>query len=209
MSDGLSLLVVDVSEAFEEMLKATEREYLVDWDGISPGAYKEKELYRDPIFERMHYPYGSLRSGLNAIVDTTRIARERGIPVYAVHYYTGNSDGEEQTCLSLQPYISEKNRYEKHVPSAFGCQLANRLEADDCRHLMVIGYDRDDCVMATVKDAVARGITVVTSEHCMLTQNLRDRRASSLVYFQENTVFLGKLVDVWNYIRSATVPSSF
>ena len=70
---------------------------------------------------------------------------------------------------------------------------------------MVIGYDRDDCVMATIRDAVERGITVVTSEHCMLTTNRDNRRDASLAYFKENTVFLETLVDVWNYISNSVI----
>lgn len=203
MIHSLSLLVVDISEAWEEEIKRIERGYDIDWEPWL-GKYQQRGGCMTSHLA-IHYPHGSVRAGLNAIVDTARIAAERGIPSYAVHYYTGNSDGEEQTCFSLQPYIPENNRYEKQTLSAFHCPLADRLVGEGCRHLVVIGYDRDDCVMETIKDAVARGITVVTSEHCMLTRDADDRRVNSLEYFRKNTVFLETLVDVWNYIRHAPV----
>ncbi len=203
MSHPLSLLVVDVSEDLEEVLKGQERGYLIDWECMAPWGYVRSKQDANKLLT-IQYPHGSVRAGLNAIIDTTRIANERKVPTYAVHLYTGNSDGEEQTCFSLQQYIPKENQYEKGTNSAFRCRLADRLKADGCQHLMVLGYDRDFCVLETVKDAVLRGITVVTSEQCMLTKNLYDKRESSLAYFREHTVFLETLVDVWNYICKAT-----
>lgn len=205
MRNPFSLLVVDVSEGLEEALKAQERGYFIDMDYSGPGRYVRGNL-SDPPLLKIQYPHGSVRAGLDAIIDTARIAHERGVPTYAVHYYyDGWTDGEEQTCHSLQPYIHEANRYEKYSLSAFTRRsFATRLAAEGCKHLMVIGYDRDDCVLETIRDAVERGITVVTSELCMLTQNRYNRQESSLAYFRKNTVFLEKLPDVWNYIVQAT-----
>ena len=206
MTKPLSLLVVDVSEDWEEVLKAQERGYFIEWDYMYPGKYEHRDLYKESLLT-IKYPHGSVRAGFNAIIDTVRIAHERNVPTYAVEFTDNNSDGEEQTCFSLQPYIQKANRYRKRSVSAFDskyCKLADKIKAEDCQHLMVIGYDRDDCVMETIKDAVERGITVVTSEHCMLTQDRDNRRESSLTYFRKNTIFLETLLDVWNYILSAT-----
>lgn len=210
MDKPLSLLVVDVSEAWEEVLKAQERGYFIDFEHISPGEYVRTE--QDPnALLTLKYPHGSVRAGFNAIIDTMRIAHQFGFSTYAVEYGNGWSDGEEQTCYSLQPYIPKANRFEKHRLSAFSssCYLADRIKADDCQHLMIIGYDRDDCVLETIRDAVGRGIKVVASEHCMLTQDRDNRRESSLAYFREHTTFLETLPDVWNYLRNAAVIQSF
>ena len=208
MNKPLSLLVVDVSEDWEELLKAHERGHFIDWVHVHPGKYERGKLDPAAVPLDIRYPHGSVRAGFNAIIDTTRLARLYGIPRYAVHLYTGWTDGEEQTCHSLQPYIPAGNQYEKHGMSAFGCPLADRLEAEGCEHLLVIGYDRDACVLATIKDAVERGIKVVTSEHCMLTASRSELREISLAYFRENTVFLETLADVWNYLREAGINSA-
>ncbi len=205
MNKPLSLLIVDVSEDWEETLKAHERGHFIDWSYISPGRYERGKLMPAEVPLVIQYPHGTIRAGFNAIIDTARLASLYGIPCYAVHLYTGWSDGEEQTCHSLQPYIPAANQYEKHGLSAFGCALAGRLEADECEHLLIIGYDRDACVLATIKDAVERGIKVVTSEHCMLTADCPGLREKSLAYIKENTVFLGSLVDVWNYLLVARI----
>lgn len=205
MNKPLSLLVVDVSEDWEETLKAHERGHFIDWSIFYPGKYERGKLQPADVPLSIKYPHGTVRAGFNAIIDTTRLAQFYGITRYAVHLYTGWSDGEEQTCHSLQPYIAAGDQYEKHGLSAFGCPLAGRLEADKCEHLLVIGYDRDACVLATIKDAVERGIKVVTSEHCMLTADCPGLREKSLAYIRENTVFLESLVDVWNYLREAEI----
>lgn len=203
MDQPLSLLVVDVSEDWEELLKAHERGFFIDWEPVMPGCYQVSRLSVGEVPLEISYPHGSVRAGFNAIIDTVRIAAASGIPIYAVHLYDGWSDGEEQTCHSLQPYIPKGNQYEKRSFSAFNeqyCDLAKRLRTDGVEHLMVVGYDRDDCVLETVKDAVSRGITVVASEHCMLTADRYDRRQESLAYYRQHTVFLESLVDVWNFL---------
>lgn len=202
MDDSLSLLVVDVSEDWEEVLKSQERGYVVDWDHKTP--YVHCNLDPNELM-RIHYPHGSVRAGFNAIIDTARIAHQLHVPSYGAEYYDGWSDGEEQVCFSLQQYIPKENRYEKGGLSAFHSGLVGRLKAENCQHLMVIGYDRDDCVMETIKDAVERGIKVVTSEQCMLTTNKYNRRDASLEYYRKNTVFLETLLDVWNYIYNSVV----
>lgn len=203
MDKPLSLLVVDVSEDWEEVLKACERGYGIDWEHFSSRGYVCGKLDPESLLT-IQYPHGSVRAGFNAITDTTRIAHQRGVPTYAVHLYNAWSDGQDETCFSLQPYIPQANRYGKGGPSAFKCALAERLASEGCQYLMVIGYDRDDCVLATIKDAVALGITVVTSEHCMLTQNHPwNNRDDSLAYFREHTVFLETLPEVWNYLCNA------
>jgi hypothetical protein len=199
----LSLLVVDVSEDWEEVAKAYERGYFIDWDDIAPGRYVRGNLDVKSILS-IQYPHGSVRAGFDAIIDTVRIAHQWGVPIYAVEYSAENTYGEKQTCFSLQPYIQEANRYRKYALSAFSCALADRLKSEGCQHLMIIGYDRDACVMETIRDAVERGITVVTSEHCMLTQNMYNRRTHSLAYFKKHTIFRKTLPDVWNYVRNAT-----
>lgn len=202
MDVPLSLLVVDVSEDWEDVLKAQERGYFIEWNHRAPGGYERGQLNPDEILT-IRYPHGSVRAGLNAIVDTARIAHQYRIPVYTVEYPGECSDGEEQPCYLLHPYVPESNRYRKHTLSAFGCSLADRLAAEGCKHLMVVGYDRDDCVLATIRDAVERGIAVVTSEHCMLTADRGNRREASMAWFREHTTYLETLVDVWNCLLGA------
>lgn len=199
----LSLLVVDISNNWEEELKAQERGYLIDWD-YTEGKYKVADWWK-PHHRPLQYPYGSPRAGLDVIIDTVRIAHERGIIVYSVDKLDQWSDGDEDVCYSLQPYIPKGNRYFKYGYSAFSCpELAERLQKDKSEQLLIIGYDRDCCVLESVKDAVSRGIKVVTSEHCMLTIDLYKGREASLAYYKEHTVYLDPLTAVWNYIRNIT-----
>jgi len=198
--EDLSLLVVDVCDGWEDVLKNHERGYSLEWDCLSGGRWKLSYFFGPLGIEYLH---GSVRAGFNAIIDTVRIARDLGRTVYSAELYDGFSDGEEATCSSLQPYIPEKNRFEKRGYSAFGSKdFVSRMESDNCRHLMVLGYDCDCCVLETIKDAVRRGIEVVTSEHIMLTasRHLNLRREETLRYMRANTTFLESLVDVWNYL---------
>lgn len=197
MKKDLSVLVVDVSEDWEEVLKAHERGYFIDWD--NKWARSETTIKKVPL--DIHYPHGSVRTGFNAIVDTVRIASWKGHTIYGVGHQDGFSDGEHMPCHSLQPYITEENMFEKCYFNAFESKkFADKISKDGCDHLLVLGYDRDSCVLATVKGAVSKGITVVTSEHVMLTMDLDFRRDESLRYYKENTRFLDNLVDVWNYL---------
>lgn len=203
--EDLSLLVVDVSDGWEDELKNHERGYSLEWDYIGGGRWKLSDF--PPYPDMIEYPHGSVRAGLNAIIDTVRLARNLNRTVYSAELYDGFSDGEESTCSSLQPYIPKKNQFEKWGYSTFGSKdFVSRIESDNCEHLMVLGYDRDYCVLETIKDAVKRGIEVVTSEHIMLTKASKLKtepekiRERSLSYFRANTVFLESLVDVWNYL---------
>ncbi|MFH1064775.1 MAG: isochorismatase family protein [Candidatus Woesearchaeota archaeon] len=201
MPNDLSLLVIDISEDWEEVLKAHERGHFIEWDHNKGIWSKDSKLSPSNVPLNIQYPHGSTRAGFDAIIDTVRIAHSRDHTIYASSFYNSQTDGEEQPCHSINPYIPQQNRFDKHTYSAFGSgDLATRLKEDGCRHLMVIGYDRDCCVLETVKDAVTQGIQIVTSEHVMLTTDRYDLREGSLAYLKENTIFLDDLESVWNYL---------
>lgn len=202
MADKLALLVVDISEHLEDLIKAQERGYFVQLD-YSTGLWDARNDFKPAdILGDMMYPYGSLRSGFDAIVDTANIASKKGKIVYASYFYDGWSDGEEQPAYSLMQCVKKKNIFEKTTYSAFKSgRLASCLEKNECKQLMILGYDRDCCVLATAEDAVKRGIKVITCEQLMLTKNKGDKRNFSLNYFKKNTVFLESLVDAWNYVQ--------
>lgn len=197
-----SLLVVDVSEDWEEALKAHERGYFIDWEPYMPGKYVPGRIQPSDV-SLISYPHGSLRAGFNAIIDTVRMANRFGAATYAVEHDVPNADGEEETCWSLRPYVDARNRYHKRSLSAFGCEVANHLRPED-GPLFILGYDRDACVLATVKDAVERGFRVVLSEHCLLTADRNNRREDTMAYFRANTHVLDSLIDVWNWMRDRT-----
>lgn len=201
----LSLLVIDVCDGWEDELKNHERGYRLEWEYTGDGRWKLSDF--PPCSDMIEYPHGSVRAGFNAIIDTVRLAHGLGRTVYSAEFYDEFSDGEEATCSSLQHYILKENCFEKHGYSTFSSKaFASRIEADSCKRLMVLGYDHDCCVLETIKDAVKRGIEVVTSEHVMLTKSSKRKtepekiREMSLSYFRANTVFLESLVDVWNYL---------
>jgi nicotinamidase-related amidase len=197
----LAVLVVDVSEDWEEVVKDHERGYAIDFENFGSGGYKAAGL--SPL--DIEYPHGSVRAGFDAIIDTVRIAYKLKIPTFAVHTTDEWSDGDEVTCESLQPYVPNEHQAYKGDYSAFvdPCQfegegIAAKIERVRPEHLMVLGYDRDHCVLATVKDAVARRHRVVTSEHCMLTKRGSNRRDATLAYYREHTRHIEVLPEVWN-----------
>lgn len=205
MDKPLSLLIVDVSNSWEDWIKNHERGYWIDDQYWKQNRFIREALTPDPL--EIRYPHGTARAGLNAIVDTAKLVHRSGLTAYAVDMSSQWCDDELAPCDSLKPYVPKKNWYEKRSYSAFNaqhCALPGRIESDKCEHLLVIGYDRDVCVLETVKDAVARGIRVVTSDHCMLTLDRDDRRDASLAYFREHTTHLETLTDVWNYIHVAS-----
>lgn len=199
MVKPLSLLIVDVSIGLEEDAKAYERGYRIMGGGSEMWQPAKGSLAGQKL--NLYYPHGSLRAGLDAIVDTTRLAHQYGIPCYTVWYDENYADRCELPAHSLRPYLPEGNWYRKITFDAFQSpEFRDRLTRDNCEHLMVIGYDRDWCVTGTIEGAVSHGIQVVTSEYCMLTRDTGDRDAS-LEVFRSTTTFLPSLVGVWNYLR--------
>ncbi|GEM_PF-5010957 len=201
MPHKLALLVVDICEGLEDLLKSNERGYSIDFDYVR-GCWVRSPQAEMAVQSEIIYPYGSLRAGFNAIIDTASIACKKGKKVYASYFYTGWTDGEEQPAQSLMHCVNKEDTFEKTTYSAFQSgKLALRLKKDECKHLLILGYDRDCCVLATAKDAVNNGIKVVTCEQLMLTANKGNKKDISLDYFKKNTVFLESVVDALNYIQ--------
>lgn len=207
MANDLAVLVVDVCQAWEDVLKSNARGYRLDFNCFT-GKFVEKDLPKDP--EKLFYQYGSHQAGFDAIVDTVRIAHLRGIPIYSVHFYKGWTDGEEQTAYALDPYIPAENRSEKGSYSAFykdylnlPNQVAFKLKEAGFKRLLILGYDRDCCVLKTCKDAVTLGYEVITSEHCMLhhLEGPLSERELSIQFYKNETKFIESLADLWNWIR--------
>jgi nicotinamidase-related amidase len=200
----LAVLVIDVSENWEETLKAHERGAYIEWD--YHGKYvKDVELLQKVRLD-LEYPHGSIRAGFNALIDTVRIAYECKIPIYAVHTQDGWGD-DYTTALSLKPYILSENESSKADFSAFTSfdlnqedQVAFKLKQASFTHLLIIGYDRDHCVLKSVQDAVSLGYTVITSEHCMLTRPDSRNRDESMEFYRQHTQHIESLEEVWNFI---------
>lgn len=204
MTAALSVLIVDVSEAWEEELKAHERGYYCHFDHFT-GQYGKGAILPETAELELAYPHGSLRAGFNAIIDVAALAHHLGIPRYAVHLYDSWSDGDYRTCQSLQPYVPRRNQYEKHRHNAFdNKKFAKRMATDEVRRLFVLGYDRDWCVLETIRGALAAGIEVATSEQCLLTKNLCNRREQSLEYLRKHTTYLETLADAMNFLTASS-----
>lgn len=199
----LAVLIVDVSENWEETLKAHERGAYIEWDHF--GSYtRDADLVKKVPLD-LEYPQGSVRAGFNAIIDTVRIAHSLSIPVYAVHTQDGWSD-DVHTALSLQPYVPKEYQSDKAGFSAFtDFDLSNKervaylLKEAGYTHLFILGYDRDCCVLKSAQDAVRLGYVVITSEHCMLTKQGSTGRDVSMSFYRESTQHLEALEDVWNF----------
>lgn len=200
MTDKLALLVVDVSAAWEKEIINRERGYKVEFDFL-----RKKYVRRpyNPDRLELKYPQGTARAGLDAIVETVRIANKQGLDIFAVYYHLFFCNGEKQPCDSILLYIPQDNIYGKNELSAFSSEkFVSRIQDELFTHLLILGYDRDDCVFASVKDAAMSRIKVITSESVMLTLNRASRREKSLDYFRANTLFLQNLEDVWDYIKN-------
>ena len=200
----LAVLVVDMSTDWEETLKAHERGAYIEWH--YSGSYKRDVELVKKVPLKLEYPHGSVRAGFNAIIDTVRIAHELKIPIYAVHTQDGWSD-DFGTALSMQPYIPEERQSDKAGFSAFTDfdlsneeRVAYMLKKAEFTHLLILGYDRDCCVLKSAQDAVKLGYTVLTSEYCMLTKQGSTQRDTSMTFYRENTQYLEALEDVWNFL---------
>ena len=196
--NNLSLLVVDMW--WEKAIKDRERGFTIYFNDIS-NKYEEENNSLHP--RGLEYPHGTLHAGLDAIHDVVRMAHLLEKEIYGVVSDNGYSTPEALLDDSLHPYISKENLFMKGDYSAFHSRdLSKRLEENNTNYLMVVGFDRDVCVLETIKGAITNGIKVVTSEHLMLTNNYHRRREKSLAYYRENTTFLESLVDVWNFLDS-------
>ena len=191
----LSLLVVDMW--WEEEVKDRERGYRI----VSPR-FREKygRVEHDPYPKTLQYPHGTLRAGVDTIHDVVRMAYLLQKNVYGVAMDNGYTPAKEMLDKSLHPYIPDERIFLKGGYDAFESKsLVRCLEKDGVSRLMIVGFDRDICVLETIKGAVNRQIEVITGEVLMLTSNLRNREIA-LRYFKENTTYLESLVDVWNFL---------
>lgn len=203
----LAVLVIDVSENWEETLKAHERGAYIEWDHFGKYVRDAELLKKVPL--DLEYPHGSVRAGFNAIIDTVRVAHQLGIPIYAVHTQDGWSD-DVHTALSMQPYIPKEHQSDKAGFSAFTDfdlsnegRVAHMLKRAGFTHLLILGYDRDCCVRKSVQDAIQLGYTVITSEHCMLTKQGSTQRDASMSFYRQNTQHIETLEGVWNFLLTS------
>ena len=191
----ISLLVVDMW--WEEEIKNRERGFAICFNEMSKQ-YEKMECQQYP--QRLQYPTGTLHAGLDAIHDVVRKAHLLGKKIYGVVNDDGYSPPDELLDKSLHPYIPKEHFFMKNSYSAFNSKpLITRLEEDAVDYLLIVGFDRDCCVLSTIQDAVKKGITIVTSETLMLTCNVKDRNIA-LDYCRKNTIYLESLVEVLNVL---------
>ncbi|MDO8511588.1 MAG: isochorismatase family protein [Nanoarchaeota archaeon] len=190
-----SLLVVDMW--WEEEIKDRERGFTITFDD-SHRKYGQRKPSNYP--SSLRYPSGTLHAGLDAIHDVVRTAHFLKKPIYGVVSDDGYSLAEELLDKSLHPYISKEHLFMKHGYSAFTSKsLTQRLEEDKVARLMIMGFDRDWCVLETIKSVLEQGIEVITSETLMLTSGLTDGDIARH-YCRNNTTYLESLVDVYNHL---------
>lgn len=190
-----SLLVVDMW--WEEEIKDRERGFAVTFDDFHKK-YEQRKPWNHPF--SLQYSCGTLHAGLDAIHDAVRMAHLLKKPIYGVVSDDGCSPPEESLDKSLHPYILGKGLFVKHGYNAFTSKgLTWRLQEDAVNRLMIMGFDRDYCVLETIKSAVEQGIEVITGEVLMLTCGLTDGNTAR-DYFRKNTTYLESLVDVYNYL---------
>jgi len=189
-----SLLVVDMW--WEEEIKARERGFNIYFNDIYEK-YERRELSNYPSLQ---YLYGSLHAGLEAIHDIVRAAHLLEKKIYGVVSDDDYSTPNELLDKNLHPYIQANNLFMKNSYSAFiSKDLTKRLEEDTIHRLMIVGFDRDYCVLETIKSAVDCGIEVITSEVLMLTCGKTDGNVAR-DYCRKNTTYLESLIDVYNYL---------
>lgn len=190
-----SLLVVDMW--WEEEIKNRERGFVIQFDDFSKR-YERKDCQSYP--QSLQYPYGSLHAGLDAIHDVVRTAHFLKKPIYGVVSDDGYSLPDELLDKSLHPYIPKEHLFMKYGHSAFtSTSLTQRLQEDAVDRLMIMGFDRDCCVLETIKSAVEQGTEVITSETLMLTSGLTDGNIAR-DYCRNNTTYFESLVEVYNYL---------
>lgn len=190
-----SLLIVDMW--WEEEIKARERGFAVHFNGFS-RIYEQQEY--QTYLPSLQYPFGTLHAGLDAIHDVVRMAHLLKKQIYGVVSWDSCSPPEEVLDKSLHPYVLRQNLFMKSGYSAFSSKdLTKRLEEDKVTRLMIMSFDRDCCVLETIRDAVTQGIEVITGEVLMLTCNRKDRKIA-LDFYRQNTTYLESLVDVFNYL---------
>jgi len=203
-SGDLAVVVVDVSVVWEQAIVALSRggEYERDED----GTWRERS-HVDYLSHEIKYRYGGARRGLDAMADVLLHAAKLGIPRYAVSYFDEWAQGDDRLAYCLQPFVPKRNRVWKYDSSAFGCERGNlervlRRDGPFSR-LLLMGYDRDFCLLDTARDAVARGYGIISSERLMLSLEKNKQREASLDFYQGNTTFLETIPDVLNLLQEA------
>lgn len=188
-------LVVDMSQVWEEALLSAERGY----DVVTHEDGSQHKATPDFIAKEMKYRYGNVRDGFRAIAKLLEAARARDIAAHSVNLRDEYALGDDRLCDYFRPLVPKANRHWKNEFAAFecdGCDLGWRLQKDDVGTLFVAGYDRDYCLLDTVRSAVDRGYRVVTCEQLMLSVERGRLRDGSLDYYRRRTVFKDALEDV-------------
>lgn len=144
-----------------------------------------------------HYEYGTVSEGFERIRQVLDAATELGYSIYATVY------GDNTLDSRVASYAKQIIKKPEH--SAFKeTQLGKLLKVENSKELLVFGFNRDACVIETVKDAVRSGYKVITSEELMFAIEFYSGRFKSLDYYrnEKNVLFLDKYTDVLDYMRN-------
>src|SRR3989338_6661325 len=104
----------------------------------------------DDLKQSFSYEGSSIDEGLDNIKEVLGLANELGYRIYAAEH--GSKSNLLQT---LKQYISGSNIFKKYGERAFDyTPLQEMLQRDAVKELLILGFNRDSCVFATVGDAL-------------------------------------------------------
>lgn len=143
------------------------------------------------------YLHGSVETGIGRVCSVIRCARKLGIPVILVKRTTeaGVKAGivsEIQSAVRGYPLIRS---IEKEQASPFSNpDFIDLLQELDIETPIIVGYNRTECVLAAVMDALDRGLSVITSDELLFGSKYFDYASfpdimTALAFYRRSTVY--------------------
>jgi len=174
---GLAVLIVDLMEGLED----------------------------DPV---ICYEQGTVEEGMAAMEEVLKAAQAKGVPIYGVDYAPQGN----KTPLSarFRGYVPDDHYFTKGIPNAFfggtradGKLLRTVMNEDATTEVILIGFDRDDCILETAVGGTVEEYRVITSEALMLSRNNKSHvfRPISLNWLRGSTTYHETAEEVLDYLR--------
>jgi len=143
----------------------------------------------------------SPEKALHDIDQVLEAANAVGVPIFATRY-----DGLK-IVRKVQSYAGHHEVIDKSERDAFiNTDLEDRLQQKEIDTLVVIGYDRDICILNTIKTARRKGYNVITSEALMFAEGSRIARAArgqsrkkSMDFIRSNTLYCDDVDGIFAY----------
>ncbi|MDO8553463.1 MAG: isochorismatase family cysteine hydrolase [Candidatus Micrarchaeota archaeon] len=145
--------------------------------------------------EHLAYRHGTAVNGIERMKKLIRCAREASLPIIFSEQESVVQEQSRTMSILLEEAKWRFIRIVKPEPSVFSNEdFDSELTGTNRDTLVVTGFNRIACVLATVSDALEKGYRVITSDELMFGSSnsdyaLRKQIESAIRFYRRRTIF--------------------